>query len=154
MTKIEFLAAVAGELSGLSPADSKEQIGFLSEMLDDRIEEGLSEAAAVAAMGTPTDVAAAIIADAPFSTIVEESAPPKGRSVLRTALLCVSSPIWVSLLFAAVITLFCVIVTFGAVGLSLGIVALPSWFLAKHLYAYSIAGAKILLRLVACPPRR
>ena len=47
MNKIEFLAAVSAKLDGLAPADVREQIGFLSEMIDDRMEEGITEAEAV-----------------------------------------------------------------------------------------------------------
>ena len=70
MNKIEFLAAVSAKLDGLAPADVREQIGFLSEMIDDRMEEGITEAAAVAAVGAPAEVAARILADLPFATEV------------------------------------------------------------------------------------
>ena len=145
MNKIEFLAAVSAELDGLSPADVREQIGFLSEMIEDRMEEGVTEAEAVAAIGTPEEVAARILADAPFATLTDLPTPPKKRSVLRTVLLAATSPVWASLLFAAVITLFSLIVTLGAVG-AVGVVF---WFMAKYLYVYSLRGAKIVLSFVA-----
>ena len=149
MNKIEFLAAVSAKLDGLAPADVREQIGFLSEMIDDRMEEGITEAEAVAAVGAPDEVAARILADLPFATVTDLPTPPKKRSVLRTVLLAVTSPIWASLLFAAVITLFSLIVTFGTVGVGLGVVAIPSWYAAKYLYRYSVAGAKIVLSFVS-----
>ena len=140
MNKIEFLAAVSARLDGLASADVREQIGFLSEMIDDRMEEGITEAEAVAALGTPEEVAARILADLPFATVTEAPAKPKKRSVLRTVLLAATSPIWASLLFAFIITAFCLIVTLGTVG-AVGVVA---WFVAKYLYRYSVAGAKIV----------
>ena len=149
MNKIEFLAAVSAELDGLSPADVREQIGFLSEMIEDRMEEGVAEAEAVAAIGTPGEVAARILADAPFATLTDLPTPPKKRSVLRTVLLAATSPVWASLLFAFIITAFCLIVTLGTVGVAFGVVAIPSWYAAKYLYRYSVAGAKIVLSFVA-----
>lgn len=145
MNKIEFLAAVSAELDGLSPADVREQIGFLSEMIEDRMEEGVTEAEAVAAIGTPEEVAARILADAPFATLTDLPTPPKKRSVLRTVLLAATSPVWASLLLAAVITLFSLIVTFGAIG-AVGVVF---WWAAKYLYIYTLRGAKIVLSFVA-----
>ena len=149
MNKIEFLAAVSAKLDGLAPADVREQIGFLSEMIDDRMEEGITEAEAVAALGTPEEVAARILADLPFATVTDLPTPPKKRSVLRTVLLAATSPIWASLFFAFIIAAFCLIVTFGVVGAALGIVAIPSWYIAKYLYRYSVAGAKIALSFVS-----
>lgn len=145
MNKIEFLAAVSAKLDGLAPADVREQIGFLSEMIDDRMEEGITEAAAVAAVGAPDEVAARILADLPFATVTDLPTPPKKRSVLRTVLLAVTSPIWASLLFAFIITAFCLIVTLGTVG-AVGVVA---WYMAKYLYIYSLRGAKIVLSFVS-----
>ena len=140
MNKIEFLAAVSAKLDGLAPADVREQIGFLSEMIDDRMEEGITEAEAVAAVGAPDEVAARILADLPFATVTDLPTPPKKRSVLRTVLLAATSPIWASLLFAFIITAFCLIVTLGTVG-AVGVVA---WYMAKYLYIYSLRGAKIV----------
>ena len=140
MNKIEFLAAVSAKLDGLAPADVREQIGFLSEMIDDRMEEGITEAEAVAAVGAPDEVAARILADLPFATVTDLPTPPKKRSVLRTVLLAATSPIWASLLFAFIITAFSLIVTLGTVG-AVGVVA---WYMAKYLYIYSLRGAKIV----------
>lgn len=145
MNKIEFLAAVSAKLDGLAPADVREQIGFLSEMIDDRMEEGITEAEAVAAVGAPDEVAARILADLPFATVTDLPTPPKKRALLRTVLLAVTSPIWASLLFAFIITAFCLIVTLGTVG-AVGVVA---WYMAKYLYIYSLRGAKIVLSFVS-----
>ena len=150
MTKIEFLAAVSVELGGLRPADVREQIGFLSEMIDDRIDEGFSEAEAVSAMGAPASVAATILADAPFSAIVDDGkGKEKKHGSFRTVLIWAASPIWVSLVFAAVIALFCVTVTLLSLALGFGIAVVPlyliykgSWLGGKYLFLGSVAGCK------------
>lgn len=145
MNKIEFLAAVSAALGALPPEEIKGHINFLSEMIDDRVEEGLTEAEAIAAMGNPDHVASAILSDTP---ITAEAAPqkPRARRGWRTALVAATSPIWASLLLAATITLFCLVVTLAVVGVGLGAVALPCWLGAKYLYVYSMRGAKRILR--------
>ena len=51
MTKQEFIIKLTLELHGLPKADIEERVGFYSEMIDDRIEAGLSEEEAVADIG-------------------------------------------------------------------------------------------------------
>ena len=49
MTKNEFLSSLRSKLQGLPPADIDERIGFYSEMIDDRMDEGKSEEEAISA---------------------------------------------------------------------------------------------------------
>ena len=51
MNKQEFLMRLSKGLSGLPKDDVEERLSFYSEMIDDRIEEGLSEDAAVSEIG-------------------------------------------------------------------------------------------------------
>ena len=48
MNKQEFLVQLRNALSGLPKDDIEERIEFYSEMIEDRIEEGLSEEEAIA----------------------------------------------------------------------------------------------------------
>ena len=145
MNKIEFLAAVSAALGALPPEEVKGHLNFLSEMIDDRIEEGLSEAEAIAAIGSPEAVTAAILSDGAITAEVTPPAP-KARRRGKAILLAATAPIWASLLFVAVITIFCLTVTLAVVGVGLGAVALPCWLGAKYLYLYSLRGAKRILR--------
>ena len=52
MSKQEFLTQLRKALSGLPQNDIEERIEFYSEMIEDRIDEGLSEGEAIAAVGT------------------------------------------------------------------------------------------------------
>ena len=49
MNKQEFLSLLRRELSGLPQGDIEERVGFYAEMIDDRMEEGLTEEEAVEA---------------------------------------------------------------------------------------------------------
>lgn len=99
MSKQEFLDALKEKLSGLSEQDKEERTGFYSEMIDDRIEEGLSEEEAVASVGNIDEIAFEISSDK------EKNKKTKTKRKLKTweiVLLAVGSPIWASLLIIAV----------------------------------------------------
>ena len=69
MNKQEFLGALRSRLSGLPSQEVDERLNFYSEMIDDRIEEGISEEDAIAQIGTVDGVATQIVADIPLSKI-------------------------------------------------------------------------------------
>ena len=109
MNKQEFLNALRDRLAAL-PCEVEECIAFYAEMIDDRVEDGLSEEEAVAAIGTATEVAAQILADIPLSRLVKQRIKPQRRlRIWETLLLAIGSPVWASLLiaaFAVVISLY------------------------------------------------
>lgn len=74
MTKREFLEAIRKGISTLSTDDINKSIRYYSEMIDDRIEDGVSEEEAVAAMGNPDDVIAEILSETPSVPTVAEQA--------------------------------------------------------------------------------
>lgn len=61
MTKQEFLAELRRGLSGLPQNDIEERLNFYSEMIDDRMEEGLSEQEAVDGIGSVDSVVSQIL---------------------------------------------------------------------------------------------
>lgn len=114
MTKNEFLSQLRKGLSGLSRADAEEQLSFYSEMIDDRIEEGMSEAEAVAAVGVPEEIAAQIMANIPLKK--NEKRRLKAGEIV---LLALGSPIWLSLGIAAVAVIISLYISLWAVIVSL-----------------------------------
>lgn len=102
MTKLEFILALNERLSGMPKSEITERLEFYSEMIDDRIEEGLSEAEAVADIGSVEDIAAQIVAETPLIKIAKEKLKPKRHfKAWEIVLLALGSPIWLSLLIAA-----------------------------------------------------
>lgn len=73
MTKEEFLTALRGYLAGMPQADLERTLQYYREMIDDRIEDGMSEEQAVADVGDPAELAALILNK------------PVKRTALRTA---------------------------------------------------------------------
>ncbi len=120
MSKQDFLNKLKAELSGLSAADMDERLAFYAEMIDDRMEDGLTEEEAVAAIGTVEDIAAQIIADIPFSRIARERIKPSRR--LRgweIALLVMGVPLWLPLGIAAMAIIVAVYASLWSVIISL-----------------------------------
>ena len=99
MDKQEFLSKLRAKLFGLPQKELEERLSFYSEMIDDRIEEGLSEETAVKELGTVDVVAGQIIAEIPLSKLVKERIKPKrALNVWEIVLLAIGSPIWLSLM--------------------------------------------------------
>lgn len=99
MTKLDFILALNERLSGLPREEVRERISFYSEMIEDRMEEGLSEEEAVAAVGSVEEIAAQITADI---SLPKQQAVPKARiKTWEIVLLAVGAPLWLSLLIAA-----------------------------------------------------
>ena len=65
------------ELSGLPQDDVEERLSFYGEMIEDWIEEGLSEAEAVAAMGDVAEIVRQTVADTSLVKIAKERIRPK-----------------------------------------------------------------------------
>lgn len=132
MNKQEFLTQLRKGLSGLPQDDIEEHLAFYSEMIEDQLEEGLSEAEAVSAAGSVQEIAAQVVADIPFTKIAKERIRPKRRlHAGEITLLILGSPIWLSLgiaAFAVILSIYAVlwsiIISLWAVFVSLAACAL------------------------------
>lgn len=102
MNKQEFLTELRKGLSGLPKEDIEERLTFYSEMIDDRMEEGLSEDAAVSDIGAVDEIVQQIIADIPLTKLVKEKIKPKRKmKAWEIVLLILGSPVWLPLLIVA-----------------------------------------------------
>ena len=120
MNKNEFLSALEKELRGLPREDIEERLDFYSEMIDDKIEDGLSEEEAVAELGPAWKIAEQIVAKTPLVKIAKEKIKPKrGLKAWETVLLALGSPIWLSIGIAVFAVIFSVYVSLWSVTVSL-----------------------------------
>ena len=112
MTKQEFENKLKKRLRGLPIRDVEDQMSFYSEMIDDRMEDGLSEEEAVADIGTVEKIATQIIKGIAL-TRTQNAEPEKNNSLKLWEILFIilGSPLWISLLIAA----FAVIISIYAV---------------------------------------
>ena len=95
MNKYEFLAQLRKQLELISEEDARASVDYYAEMIDDRMEEGLSEEAAVAAIGDVREIARNILAETPV-----EQKKPRKISGWVIVLLVLGAPVWLSLLEA------------------------------------------------------
>ena len=120
MNKHAFMTELRAALAGLPAADVEERLNFYAEMIDDRIEEGMTEEEAVADIGSVELIASRILEDIPLANIVRDSVKPKRKlQVWEILLLILGSPIWGSLLIAAVAVIFSLYASLWAVIISL-----------------------------------
>ena len=102
MSKQEFLDQLRKGLSGLPQEDIEERLTFYSEMIDDQMEEGIMEEDAVSRIGSVDTIISQIKADIPLAKLVREKITPKKHlKAWEIVLLVLGSPIWLSLLIAA-----------------------------------------------------
>lgn len=128
MYKEEFLSRLKAGLAGLPREDVEERVTFYSEMIDDRMEEGLSQEDAVAQIGPVEAVIDQIRADL--------AQPQKEKRKLGWAeivLLVLSAPVWLTLL----LSLFAVVVSVYA---SMWAVVISLWAVDVSLAACSFGG--------------
>ncbi|MBR3271538.1 MAG: DUF1700 domain-containing protein [Clostridia bacterium] len=127
MTKEGFLSALAARLSRLSETDRAASLAFYEEAIADRMEDGLTEAEAVAGIGTPEEIAAQILASLPPEALVSTDAPqPRKRSAGATVAWILTSPLWIAglivlfaLVFVAYVVLWALVLCVYAVGVAL-----------------------------------
>ncbi|MBP3672344.1 MAG: DUF1700 domain-containing protein [Oscillospiraceae bacterium] len=98
MNKTAFLDELRAQLKQLPKKERQQYIDYYAEMIDDRMEDGISEEEAVAALGSPEEIAAQILADAP------QKQAHKFR-VWEIVLIVLGSPIWLTLGLAVVMVL-------------------------------------------------
>ncbi len=114
MNKYEFLAQLRKQLELIPEEDARASVDYYAEMIDDRMEEGLSEEAAVAAIGDVREIARNILAETPA-----EQKKPRKISGWVVALLVLGAPVWLSLLIAAASVVFSAWVSLWSVVISL-----------------------------------
>lgn len=138
MTKNDFLMSLKHKLSGLPEEDLNERIDFYSEMIDDKIEDGISEERAVIEIGSIDEISSQIIKEVPLRKIVKEKIRfKKKRKVFESVLLIVGSPVWVPILIAILavtislyLTMWVVLGCFYVTSISMFISAIGGFIMA------------------------
>lgn len=118
MNKVEFINALQEKLSNIPLKEVEERISFYSEMIDDKIEDGISEEDAVNQIGSVDEVINQILKEIPLSKIVNEkrkTIKSKQLKAWEIVLLALGSPIWISLLIAFLAILLSIYVSLWSV---------------------------------------
>ena len=141
MNKAQFLEELTKALTRAPRAEVAKSISYYSEILDDRMEEGLSEEEAVASLGSVEEIAEQILADLP--------AKPKYRkSPMTIILLVLGFPVWFPLLAAAASVILALGIVVAAIILTLYLIVwvldLVFWCVEAS-FACSCVGLCVLL---------
>ena len=120
MTKQEFLDTLKEKISKLPYDEVEEHLSFYSEMIDDSIEDGLTEEEAVNKIGNIDKISEEILSEVPFYKLIfEKIKRARNFSNLEIIMIILCAPIWFSLLIAVGAVVFSVYVSIWAVIISL-----------------------------------
>ena len=134
MKKEEFLLELKDRLSGLPSEEAEERVAYYGELIDHRMETGLTEEEAVTGIGSVNEAVGQIMSEIPLTQLVKRRVDPKKKhSVGKIMALIVLFPIWFPLFIA-----------FFAVFMSLYITA---WAL---LISFFFVGVAIVVASIGC----
>ena len=104
MTREIFFNELRGKLKGLPKDDIETRIAFYDEMINDLMDEGLSENDAINKIGPVDKIVDEIASDTSLTKLVKERIRPKRKmSAMEIVLLIVGFPLWFPLLLTAFI---------------------------------------------------
>ena len=131
MNKVEFLDNLAQQLNNLPKAEIEKVISYYEEMIQDRVEDGMSEDEAVESIGSVSEAVEAAMQDISLPSLmkasVKKSRDKSPSKSLWLALVIIGFPIWLPLLLVFFITFF--------------IIYLSLWILVASLYIIEAAFA-------------
>lgn len=145
MNKRAFLERLRARLRGLPRREVEERLNFYIEMIDDRIEEGLSEEAAIDAVGDVDEIAAQIRESIAGKEAIPRPEPRKWRA-WEIVVVALGSPLWITLLATALCLILAVFIVVWSVNLVLWVLALPFYlfsYAAKYVTRWSVSLTKI-----------
>ena len=136
MNKETFLRTLRSKLSYLSRSEVDERLAFYEEMIDDRMEEGMTEEEAVEAVGSVDRIAEQIMTETPLTKLVAGRVKPKRTlQAWEIVLLIVGAPLWIplliafaSVLFSLYITIWCILISVYAINIAFAlgaVIAVP-----------------------------
>ena len=141
MRKQDFIKELRLNLSFLPKEEIEDRISFYSELIDDKIEEGVKEEDAIKSIGSIDEIINQIIDEMPLSKIAKDKIKQKRKlNGLEIALIIVGSPIWLSLLLSLIAVLFSLYIIGWSIVISI-------WAILISLIAVLVAG--IVLTIIS-----
>lgn len=120
MNKVEFIKSLKDKLSLLPQNELDERINFYSEIIDDYIEDGLTEEDAVSKIGSVDEVVSEILKDTSLIRLAKEKFKPKRKLEPWVLVLLIAGfPLWLPLVSAVVSVIFTIYISFWSILISL-----------------------------------
>ena len=135
MNKEQFLLALYDATRGLPIDEVERSIAYYREMIEERVEDGMSEEEAVAELGSVEEIARQIAESIPITSLVREKVTggQKHMPAREIVLLVLGFPLWFSLgitalsvLFAIYVTLWSLVLVLYVIPVALAIAAVAS----------------------------
>ena len=118
MNKDSFLETLKKRLAAFPEGEVETICAYYAEMIDDRVEEGMTEEEAVAALGNFDRLVEESLANLPLSVLmkakVNESKKRSDHKGLWITLAILGSPLWLCLLLAFLMLLVSIYICIGA----------------------------------------
>ena len=118
MKKHEFLQELLHRLSQLPSEERDKAYAFYAEIIDDSMEDGISEDEAVQKLGSIDEIIERIVAETPMASLIRARVGRKIRSGGKITLLVLGFPFW----FPVLISVACVVLTLFLVAWTLVLV--------------------------------
>ena len=159
MNKIEFLGNLTEQLRNLPKAEVEKLTSFYDEMIQDRLEDGMSEEEAIERIGSVVDAAEAAMQDVSLPSLmkasVKKSREKSSSKTLWLILVILGFPVWFPLLltffavvFVVYLTLWILIVTLYVMELSFAVICVSGIvFGSIYMFIHSISTGICILGL-------
>lgn len=143
MKKVDYLNELRKRLAGLPQEDIDDRVSFYGEMIDDRIEEGLSEEEAIESIGSIESIIAQTMSETPLTKLVKEKIRPKrDLKAWEIILLVLGAPLWIPVVLGAII---CILALYFTIWVFIASVYVVDLCLAGSVFA-SLAGIFVYLK--------
>lgn len=120
MNKFDFITQLRAKLWAIPEEDAIASVEYYAEMIDERMEEGLSEEEAVATVGDVDEIAHSIIAETPaVQGAKQETKQRRKLSWWEITLLVLGFPVWGSLVISVAAAVFSVWISLWSAVISL-----------------------------------
>lgn len=137
MTKKEYLNTLSNEIYFLSLNEKKDLLDYYEDMINDYIEDGYSEEAAVSKLEKPSKIARNIKNE----TEINFKSPVKDKNILTIILLVLGFPLWGSLAVAFMLVVFSFYIIIWILPVVIGSLFVSSLFVG----GVSVIGGFILI---------
>ncbi|MEG0314729.1 MAG: DUF1700 domain-containing protein [Erysipelotrichaceae bacterium] len=156
MKKQEFREELIRGLSSLSKDECNKILDYYEENIADRIEEGMNEEESIAALGNIDEIITNTINEQSFVSIINQkvnsSKENSSNKTIWYIIAIVGSPLWLPLLFAAIILLlsaylviWSLVFSLGAVLISLALTSIICFLTGLFNISISIPVALVLV---------
>ncbi len=147
MNKQQFLNELRKALYGMPPAEIEKSVQFYSEMIDDRMEDGMNEEEAVASLGSLGEIVGQIRGGG-FSTGKTASLKQNTKTV-EMIVIIVTAPVWFSVYISAWMSLISFYITAVCLSISGLACIAANFFVAPttEVMLFLIGGGCILIGL-------